>query len=96
MVLTISLACIINTSGITVISRYEKWGIDNAVYFMSFAAGVLAAIGVLHEFKVFALIHGCWYSGGAHYCTFEKIVRICARRSIRTHDLSPFRRLKTS
>jgi zinc and cadmium transporter len=46
--LTSSLACIITTLGIMVISRYEKWGIDNAVYFMSFAAGVLIAVSFIH------------------------------------------------
>jgi len=46
--LTSSLACVITTLGITVISRYEKWGIDNAVYFMSFAAGALVYVGAFH------------------------------------------------
>ena len=48
VVLTSSLACVITTLGISVISRYEKWGIDNAVYFMSFAAGVLIAVSFIH------------------------------------------------
>lgn len=48
VVLTSSLACVITTLGIKVISRYEKWGIDNAVYFMSFAAGVLIAVSFIH------------------------------------------------
>jgi zinc and cadmium transporter len=48
VVLTSSLACVITTLGISIISRYEKWGIDNAVYFMSFAAGVLIAVSFIH------------------------------------------------
>jgi zinc and cadmium transporter len=48
VVLTSSLACAITTLGISVISRYEKWGINNAVYFMSFAAGVLIAVSFIH------------------------------------------------
>jgi zinc and cadmium transporter len=48
VVLTSSLACVITTLGIKVISRYEKWGLDNIVYFMSFAAGVLIAVSFIH------------------------------------------------
>jgi zinc and cadmium transporter len=42
------LACAVTTVGIIVIGRYEKWGIDNAVYFMSFAAGVLISVSFIH------------------------------------------------
>jgi zinc and cadmium transporter len=42
------LACIVTTIGIIAIARHEKWGTDNAVYFMSFAAGVLVAVPFLH------------------------------------------------
>jgi zinc transporter ZupT len=48
VVLTSSLACLITTIGILVISRYEKWGTDNTVYFMSFAAGVLISVSFIH------------------------------------------------
>lgn len=48
VVLASSLACAITTAGILVISRYEKWGKENAVYFMSFAAGVLIAVSFIH------------------------------------------------
>ena len=48
VVLASSLACVITTAGILVIGRYEKWGKDNAVYFMSFAAGVLIAVSFIH------------------------------------------------
>lgn len=42
------LACAVTTAGILVISRYEKWGLENSVYFMSFAAGVLVSVSFLH------------------------------------------------
>jgi zinc and cadmium transporter len=42
------MACIVTTIGIIVISRYEKWGTDNAVYFMSFAAGMLVSVSFIH------------------------------------------------
>jgi zinc and cadmium transporter len=42
------LACAITTVGIFVISRYEEWGTNNAVYFMSFAAGVLISVSFIH------------------------------------------------
>lgn len=42
------LACTVTTVGIFAISRYETWGKDNAVYFMSFAAGVLVSVSFIH------------------------------------------------
>lgn len=43
-----ALACLVTTLGIFVISRYEKWGSQNIVYFMSFAAGVLISVSFIH------------------------------------------------
>jgi zinc transporter ZupT len=34
--------------GIFVIKSYEKWGSDNVVHFMSFAAGILISVSFLH------------------------------------------------
>jgi zinc and cadmium transporter len=48
VVLASLLACAITTVGIGVISRYEEWGRNNAVYFMSFAAGVLVSVSFIH------------------------------------------------
>jgi zinc and cadmium transporter len=48
VVLASLLACAITTVGIGVISRYEEWGTNNAVYFMSFAAGVLVSVSFIH------------------------------------------------
>jgi zinc and cadmium transporter len=42
------LACAVTTAGIIAIGHYEKWGTDNAVYFMSFAAGVLISVSFIH------------------------------------------------
>jgi zinc and cadmium transporter len=48
VLLTSFLACAVTTAGILIIGRYEKWGTDNAVYFMSFAAGVLISVSFIH------------------------------------------------
>jgi zinc transporter ZupT len=42
------LACLVTTIGIFVISKYEKWGNKNAVYVISFAAGVLISVSFIH------------------------------------------------
>lgn len=43
-----TLACVVTTIGIYSIHRYEAWGNRNAVYFMSFAAGVLITVSFIH------------------------------------------------
>jgi zinc and cadmium transporter len=48
VMLASSSACVVTTAGIFVISRYEKWGRRNTVYFMSFAAGVLVSVSFIH------------------------------------------------
>ncbi|MBN2258024.1 MAG: ZIP family metal transporter [Anaerolineaceae bacterium] len=48
VILASSLACIVTTLGIYVISKYEKWGNQNVVYFISFAAGVLISVSFIH------------------------------------------------
>jgi len=48
VILVSSLACLITTIGIITISRYEAWANENAVYFMSFAAGVLISVSFMH------------------------------------------------
>lgn len=42
------LACVVTTIGIYAIARYEKWGREHSVYFMSFAAGVLISVSFMH------------------------------------------------
>jgi zinc transporter ZupT len=42
------LAALVTTIGIVVIRRYEAWGRQNAIYFASFAAGVLVSVSFLH------------------------------------------------
>lgn len=41
-------ACAITTAGILVISRYESWAKQNAIYFISFAAGMLLTVSLVH------------------------------------------------
>jgi zinc and cadmium transporter len=48
VILASSLACLVNMIGIYIISKYEKWGNQNVVYFMSFAAGVLISVSFIH------------------------------------------------
>jgi zinc transporter ZupT len=48
VLLTSSLACLVTIIGIFVIRKYEKWGIANVAYFMSFAAGVLISVSFIH------------------------------------------------
>jgi zinc and cadmium transporter len=48
VLLASTLACLVTTIGIYIISKYEKWGHQNIVYFMSFAAGVLISVSFIH------------------------------------------------
>jgi zinc and cadmium transporter len=45
---TSSLAAIVTTTGIYVIRRFERWGRENTIYFICFAAGVLISVSFLH------------------------------------------------
>ena len=45
---TSSLAAIVTTIGIYVIRRFERWGRENTIYFICFAAGVLISVSFLH------------------------------------------------
>ena len=48
IILASSMACLVTSMGIYIIRKYEKWGIDNIAYFMSFAAGVLISVSFIH------------------------------------------------
>jgi zinc transporter ZupT len=48
VILASFIACLVTTVGIFVISKFEKWGNQNAVYFISFAAGVLISVSFMH------------------------------------------------
>ena len=48
VILASSLACVVTTIGIYVISKHESWGRSNIVYFISFAAGVLISVSFMH------------------------------------------------
>ncbi len=48
VLLASSLACAITTVGIYVINKYAQWGNRNIAYFMSFAAGVLISVSIMH------------------------------------------------
>lgn len=42
------LAALVTSIGICVIRRFEKWGRNNSIYFVCFAAGVLISVSFLH------------------------------------------------
>jgi zinc transporter ZupT len=46
--LSSSLAAAVTTAGIYVIRRFERWGRENTIYFICFAAGVLISVSFLH------------------------------------------------
>jgi zinc and cadmium transporter len=48
VILASLLACFVTTIGIYIISKYEEWGNQNVVYFISFAAGVLISVSFIH------------------------------------------------
>jgi len=48
VILASLMACLVTVVGIYIIRRYEKWGIGNIAYFMSFAAGVLIFVSFIH------------------------------------------------
>lgn len=48
VMLASSLACVVTTVGIFVITKYEQWGRQHSAYFMSFAAGVLISVSFMH------------------------------------------------
>ena len=41
------LAAVVTTAGIYIIRRFEKWGQNNTIYFICFAAGVLISVSFL-------------------------------------------------
>lgn len=43
-----ALAAFVTSVGIYVIRRFEKWGRENTIYFVCFAAGVLISVSFLH------------------------------------------------
>jgi len=43
-----SLACIVTMVGIYVINHFSEWGNKNVAHFMSFAAGVLLTVSLMH------------------------------------------------
>lgn len=48
VLLTSGLACIVTASGIFVINKFADWGNRNVAHFMSFAAGVLITVSLMH------------------------------------------------
>ena len=43
-----ALAALVTSVGIAVIRRFERWGRENTIYFVCFAAGVLISVSFLH------------------------------------------------
>ena len=54
-----ALAALVTSIGIYVIRRFEKWGRENTIYFVCFAAGVLISVSFLHIIpKAFSMNSG--------------------------------------
>ena len=48
VLLASGLACIVTSIGVYVINKYSAWGHRNVAHFMSFAAGVLITVSIMH------------------------------------------------
>ncbi len=48
VILASGLACLVTAAGIYVINKYAAWGHKNVAHFMSFAAGVLITVSLMH------------------------------------------------
>jgi zinc and cadmium transporter len=48
ILMTSMIACAVTCIGIYIIGKFESWGSNNSVYFMSFAAGVLISVSFIH------------------------------------------------
>jgi zinc transporter ZupT len=48
VILASGLACLVTTAGIYVINHFADWGNRNVSHFMSFAAGVLITVSLMH------------------------------------------------
>lgn len=48
VILASGFACLVTTAGIIVINKFADWGNRNVAHFMSFAAGVLITVSLMH------------------------------------------------
>ena len=48
VLLASTLACVVTALGIYVINKFADWGLRNVAHFMSFAAGVLITVSLMH------------------------------------------------
>ena len=48
VILASTLACLVTGLGIYVINKFARWGNRNVAHFMSFAAGVLITVSLMH------------------------------------------------
>jgi ZIP family zinc transporter/zinc and cadmium transporter len=81
------LAAFVTSIGIYVIRRFERWGRDNSIYFVCFAAGVLISVSFLHIIpKAFSMnVHAPFYlfAGYLSLHLFNRFVNVfvCDKRS---------------
>jgi len=61
------VACLVTSTGIYVIRKYERWGRNAVTYFTAFAAGVLIAVPFLHiipeALKMYSRAPACLLAG---------------------------------
>lgn len=48
VILASTLACIVTSVGVYVINKFATWGQKNVAHFMSFAAGILITVSIMH------------------------------------------------
>lgn len=65
------LACLVTMTGIYIIMKYEKWGNQNVVYFVSFAAGVLISVSFIHP-----LLARSGHPDSVFYCSVERLTKL--------------------
>lgn len=92
VLLASTLACCVTTIGIYTIARYEKWGNQNVVYFMSFAAGVLISVSFIHIIpKSFGMTDAapiCLLVGFMGLYVFNRFVNVMVCQERECTDLS--------
>ncbi|MFZ5993823.1 MAG: ZIP family metal transporter [Thermodesulfobacteriota bacterium] len=82
-----SLAALVTSIGIYVIRHFERWGRENSIYFVCFAAGVLISVSFLHiipkAFSMNANASGYLFAGYISLHLFNRFINafVCDKSS---------------
>ncbi|UCE14070.1 MAG: ZIP family metal transporter [Candidatus Heimdallarchaeota archaeon] len=81
------IACTATSIGMIIIWKYKEWGEKNVIYFMSFAAGLLLAVSILHiipeSFELNSSAPLCLLVG---FLSFHAYDRVIDNHSFNNHD----------